>query len=92
MWKTIFKGHRFFFIALIVFLMLVTFVDKNNALDNIQLHRKTKKLEDQREFYLKKIHEDSLILENLKNPEFLEQYARENFYMKQANEQIYLVR
>lgn len=92
MWKAIFKGHRFFFIALIVFLVLVAFVDQNNALDNMRLRRKINELENQRKFYLQKIEEDSLVLENLKNPYFLEQYAREHFYMKRPEEQIYIVR
>ena len=92
MWKTILKNNRFFFIALIIFLVLVTFVDKNNLLDNWRLSRKINDLEQQRDFYLQKIEEDSLVLENLKRPEFLEQYAREHFYMKRPGEEIYIVR
>ena len=92
MWKNIFKGKRFVIIALILFLVLVTFVDKNNLLDSWRLHRKIKTLEEQREFYLHKIEEDSLVLENLKNNAFLERYARENFYMKREGETIYVIR
>ena len=92
MWKTLLKNNRFIFIALIVFLVLVTFVDRNNLLDNIRLRRKINELEQQREFYLQKIEEDSVTLENLKRPEFLEDYAREHFYMKRPGEEIYIVR
>lgn len=92
MWKALFKKNRFFFIALIVFLVLVTFVDKNNLLDNWRLRGKIRDLENQREFYLQKIEEDSVVMENLKDPAFLEQYAREHFYMKRPEEEIYIVR
>ena len=92
MWKTLFKKYRFFFIVLILFLVLVTFVDKNNLLDNWRLRGKIHDLEEQREFYLERIEADSIVLENLKDPSFLERYARENFYMKRPEETIYLIR
>jgi cell division protein FtsB len=91
MWRIIFRKYRFFFLALILFLVLVTFLDKNNLLSSWRLRGEIKELEEQREFYLQKIAEDSLILENLKDPRFLEQYAREQFYMKRPGEEIYLV-
>lgn len=92
MWKSIVKKYRFVIIALLIFLALVAFVDKNNAVDNWRLRQKINDLEAQREFYIDKIQEDSLVLENLKNPAFLEKYARENFYMKRPGEEIYVVR
>jgi len=92
MWKAIFKGNRFIFIALIVFLVLVTFVDKNNLLDNWRLRGKINALEEQREYYLQRIEEDSTVVNNLEDKRFLEQYAREQFYMKRPEEKIYIVR
>ena len=86
------KGHRFVFIALVVFLVLVTFVDKNNWLDNFRLNRKISALEEQRDFYLQRIREDSIVLENLQDPYFLEQYAREHFYMRRPDEDIFIIR
>jgi cell division protein FtsB len=90
--KKFLKGHRFILIALAVFLVLVTFVDKNNLVDNWQLRGKIRALEAQREFYRQRIYEDSVVLENLRDPRFLEQYAREQFYMHRAGEEVYLVR
>ena len=92
MWKSIFKKYRFALIALILFLVLVAFVDKNNMVDNWRLGRKINELEAQKEFYLQRIQEDSVVLENLKDPLFLEKYARESFYMKRPDEKIYIVR
>ena len=37
------------------------------------------------------IREDSLLIENLKNDNFLERYARERYLMQGKNEQIFVV-
>lgn len=37
------------------------------------------------------IKDDEIFLENLKNREFLEQYARETYFMQRSNEQIYII-
>ncbi len=90
--KQFLKEHRFILIALAVFLVLVTFVDKHNFIDNWQVRRKIRALEEQREFYRQRIREDSLVLENLRDPDYLEAYAREHFYMRRAGEELYIVR
>lgn len=92
MFTTLLNGKRLFIITIIVFVVLVTFIDKNNLLDSWQLKSKITDLEEQREYYLKKIEEDSLVLEKIKDDKFLEQFARENYYMKREGEEIYLVR
>ncbi len=92
MWKTLLKKYRFFVVALIAFLVLVTFFDKNSLLDNRKLRGKIRELEERRDFYLEKIRQDSLVLENLHDSAFLEQYAREHFYMKRPEETLYIVK
>lgn len=37
------------------------------------------------------IRRDSLLIENLKNDEFLERYAREKYYMQGKNEDLFIV-
>lgn len=91
MWKTVFRRNRFILIALILFLVLVTFVDKNNLLDNWRLRGKIHALEEQRTYYLRRIEEDSLVLDRLQDARYLERYAREHFYMKRPEETIYLL-
>ena len=90
--KHFFKQYRFAMIALILFLVLVTFVDKNNFIGNWRVRTKIRALEEQREFYLQRIHDDSIVLENLRDPSYLEAYAREHFYMRRAGEELYIVR
>ncbi|MCC8089276.1 MAG: septum formation initiator family protein [Rikenellaceae bacterium] len=86
------KNNKLFIITLIVFVVLVTFLDKNSLINNWQVRGKIRDLEQQKKFYMEKIAEDSLMLENLKDNKFLEKYARENFYMKRKNETIYIVK
>ena len=57
-----------------------------------ELGRAREALEEQRDYYLQKIAEDSTILENLKDDRYLEQYAREHYLMKRKDETIYLLR
>ena len=49
-------------------------------------HLKTRKA-----IYEESIRRDSLLIENLKNDEFLERYAREKFYMQGKNEDLFIV-
>ena len=35
---------------------------------------------------------DSTEIENMKNPEYLERYAREKFHMQRENETVYLIK
>ena len=87
-----FRKNRFLLIALLVFLVLITFLDKNNLLNDWRLHRKIEALEEQRDYYRQKIEEDSLVLDRLQDVRYLERYAREHFYMKKPEETIYIVR
>ena len=41
--------------------------------------------------YKAEIRRDSMIIENLKNDELLERYAREKYLMQGKNEQVFIV-
>lgn len=41
--------------------------------------------------YEESIRRDSLLIENLKNDEFLERYAREKYFMQAKGEQVFIV-
>lgn len=86
------KNNKFFILTVIVFIVLVTFLDKNNLIDNWQMRGKIDKLGSQKNYYLEKIKEDSTMLENFKNDFYLEKFARESYYMKRKGETIYLVK
>lgn len=50
-----------------------------------------RKLNREKAIYEESIRRDSLLIENLKSKEFLEQYAREKYFMQGKNEQVFVV-
>lgn len=90
--KAFLRDRRLWIISIAVFVLLILVFDKNNLIEVWRLKQKNKALEEQRDYYLQKIAEDSTILENLKDDRYLEQYAREYYLMKRKDETIYLLR
>ncbi len=80
-----------YFLASLAFLIWLTFFDEFNLIDRFQSMSDLKQLQQDREFYEKKIKEDSQRLKELKtNRENLEKFAREQFLMKKDNEDIFI--
>ena len=50
-----------------------------------------RQLNKEKAIYEASIRRDSLLIENLKNDEFLEQYAREKYFMQAKGEQVFVV-
>ena len=48
-------------------------------------------LNKEKALYLESIRRDSMLIENLKNDEFLERYAREKYFMQGKGEQVFIV-
>ena len=49
-------------------------------------------LQQSKKYYTDQINKERIELENLKNnPAILEKYARENYYMKRDNEDLFLI-
>jgi cell division protein FtsB len=48
-------------------------------------------LEKTQEFLKEEIAKDKKIIEQLSDPKELEKFARENYYLKKKNEEIYLI-
>lgn len=48
-------------------------------------------LNKEKVIYEESIRRDSMLIENLKNDEFLEQYAREKYFMQGKGEQVFIV-
>lgn len=89
--KTLIRSHRPWVIMICGFVLLVTFFDSDNLLGRIEIKKRIRELEKQKEYYLQRIEEDSTLLENLKHDDFLEQYARERFMMKRDGEVLFLI-
>ncbi len=78
-------------LVLTVFLVWMVFFDTNSLLIHLELKREIDKLEKQQEFLREEIANDKKIIEKLSDPEELEKFAREQYYLKKKNEEIYLI-
>ncbi len=76
---------------LIFFVWLLIF-DRNNLIDRVKFVRKLNEMERQKEYYETRIEQDSRKLNELKtNRENLEKFAREQYYMKKPDEEIFVI-
>lgn len=78
-----------YFLSLTLFVALLVFFDKHDVLTQWRLHRMVDKLEADKEYYAKKIEEAKL--ERLDMDANKERFARERYYMKKGNEDVYII-
>lgn len=76
-------------LALMVWLL---FFDKNDILSQVELTRKLRALEEERNYYAREIEKNKHDMMELKtNPKNLEKFAREKYLMKRPNEDIFVI-
>ena len=74
------------------FILWLTFFSQYNLMERTRLVRNLKDLEQEKEYYIEQIKRDSARLQQLTTgTEALEKYAREQYYMKRPNEDIFIV-
>jgi len=78
-------------IVLTAFVVWMVFFDTNSLMIHLELKKQIKTLEKQQEFLKKEIEKDKKTLEKLSDPKELEKFAREQYYLKKKNEEIYLI-
>lgn len=88
-WFKIFTNT--YILVLTIFVIWMAFFDTNSLLIHRELQKEINKLEQQKDFLQKEIEKDKKLLDELKDPEALEKYAREKYYMKKDNEEIFLI-
>ena len=83
--------NKYLFVG-ILFLVWIAFFDKNSFVEKMQLRHKIQTLTEQKEYYQKTIEDDNRkIQELLSNRDNLEKFAREQYLMKNSNEDIYII-
>jgi cell division protein FtsB len=90
------KGLKVFYVkylvALLVFVGWVMFFDENNLMKHRQNQEELALLQEQVDFYKHKIEADKRKLYELQtNDQNLEKFAREQFLMKKADEDIFVI-
>lgn len=77
--------------VLLFFLTWMIFLDNYSYFDHRFLDHQINELENNKKYYLEEIKKDQENIKQLKNPEQVEKYAREKFYMKKDSEDIYII-
>lgn len=67
------------------------FFDTNSFLTHVELNNEIDDLESEKEYYKREIEKDKKEIETLSIDQGLEKFAREKYYMKRDNEEIYII-
>lgn len=91
-WETI-KIRKWgkYVVTLLVFLVVFLFIGEQSLIQFGKRGREIRRLEEQRDLYLEEAEKAQREIQTLHHPDSLERYAREHYYMHNANEDIYLV-
>ncbi len=81
-----------YFIAPVLLLIWISFFDSNNIFSQMESQRQLQKLKDEKTYYSEKILEVRTNYKELSSdPKTMEKYARERYFMKKQNEEIFLI-
>lgn len=81
-----------YFILSVIFIIWMLFFDTNSYLTHKELNSEISKLEHEKEYYKNKLDSENIQYKNLKyNKEAREKYARENYFFKKNNENIFII-
>lgn len=81
-----------YLVALVFFAVIILFTDHNNFFEQWDRKQELKELQTKKEYYQQEIDKTKKQLADLSNnPAALEKYARENFFMKRSNEDVFVI-
>ncbi|EDP94840.1 septum formation initiator family protein [Kordia algicida OT-1] len=80
-----------YIIVLTAFVIWMLFIDTNSWLTHHELNSQIELLEQQKANLQREIAKDHKVIRKLSNIEELEKFARERYFMKKENEEIYIV-
>lgn len=81
-----------YFICSVSFLVWMIIVDDNNVVNQYRKHAELSALLEKKKFYMQQISETTKQLNELtSNPASQEKFAREHYWMKRDNEDVYVI-
>lgn len=81
-----------YFLAIVAFGVWMLFFDKNDMLSQYEYRDEVNKLQQERDFYLKEIASVKKDLKELdSNMSTAEKFAREKYFMKKENEDVFVI-
>ena len=91
-WTTIkIRKWAKYVITLLVFLVVFLFIGDQSLIHFVRRGREIRHLEEQRDMYREGAQKAQREIQTLNQPDSLERYAREHYYMHNTNEEIYIV-
>ncbi|MGV3460541.1 MAG: FtsB family cell division protein [Flavobacterium sp.] len=85
-----FFGNRYVLVILF-FAVWILFLDNYSYIEHRVLDKEIDELEENKDYYIQEIKKDSTAIRQLNDPDQTEKYAREKYYMKRENEDIYII-
>jgi len=83
-------SNRYLLIG-ILFIVWMTFFDTNSYLIQRELNKELKSLDQNTEYYSNEIEKDLEFIEGMNDLDEIEKYAREKYFLKKENEEIFLI-
>ena len=83
-------GNRYVLVTIFAIVWLL-FLDNYSYLEHRVLDEKIDELEENKDYYMQEIKKDTTSIRELRNSDQTEKYAREKYYMKRDNEDIYII-
>ena len=83
--------RNLYILIFVVFVVWMLFFDANSWLIHRELNADIDDLEHEKEYYQKEIIKDKKAIKALSTEEGTERIAREKYYMKKENEDIYII-
>jgi cell division protein FtsB len=90
-WKWFSRLGTTYGLIIVLFLIWMLFFDTNSFLIHKELNDDIKALEETKEFYEKEIKKDKLFIEKMQDSNEIEKFAREKYYLKKDNEDIFII-
>ncbi len=83
--------NKYFYTGL-AFLVWMSFFDQDNFIEQYRLSQTLKDLRSKKEYYLREIAKNKQKIKLLETDSaYLEKFAREKYYMKKDNEEIFVI-
>ena len=92
MLRKLFRKYMLICLSTFIFIVWILFFYKNSMVARYALKGRISDLKEQSEIYSKKISADSASISEIKKSNInLEKFARERYYMKRDNEDIFII-
>lgn len=84
--------HNKYFYTGLVFVVWMIFFDQENIVEQYKLNTTLSDLEQKKEYYLVEIAKNEEAIDKLENDSTqLEKFAREKYFMKKDNEEVFVI-